>query len=453
MICNYCGIKGHIRKKCFKLKNLHRDAVNLVDSYRPGPSADRHISELLERMRTRDDEEAEDSDSGNLECMMVASINKINNPCLVQVEIDGKCLKMEVDCGASVSVISKRQYLSKFENPLRKYSEPLMVVNGNKLKIEGEAMVSVNFNGKEKLMQLLVLDCDNDFHPLLGRTWLDIFYPDWRQFFTNCLQIHSIKDESGEAAVNELKNKFGNVFKKNFSSPIKGFKAELVLKNEIPIFKKAYDVPYRLKDKVATYLDKLENEKVITPIDTSEWASPIIIVMKKNNEIRLVIDCKVSLNKVIVPNTYPLPTSQDIFANLADCKFFCALDLEGAYTQLELTERSKKFVVINTMKGLYKYNRLPQGASSSASIFQQVMDKGDKTSLFRLFPGAEGCSPVPVWEGCPHLGASTIGKSGRSGGVLASGLPAPRLSRAPSGAEVDPKVGVWLPILRHQGRW
>ncbi|KXJ82796.1 hypothetical protein RP20_CCG011342 [Aedes albopictus] len=62
--CNFCGIKGHIRKKCFKLKNLNRDAVNLVDSYRPGPSADRHISELLERMRTNDDDdESEDSDS------------------------------------------------------------------------------------------------------------------------------------------------------------------------------------------------------------------------------------------------------------------------------------------------------------------------------------------------------------------------------------------------------
>ncbi|XP_062538667.1 uncharacterized protein LOC134206910 [Armigeres subalbatus] len=63
MICNFCGVKGHIRKKCFKLKNLNRDAVNLVESYRPGPSADRHITELLERMRTRDDEDDDDSDS------------------------------------------------------------------------------------------------------------------------------------------------------------------------------------------------------------------------------------------------------------------------------------------------------------------------------------------------------------------------------------------------------
>nr|XP_019562838.1 uncharacterized protein LOC109431114 [Aedes albopictus] len=63
MICNFCGIKGHIRKKCFKLKNLNRDAVNLVESYRPGPSSDRHINELLSRMQTRDEEDTEDSDS------------------------------------------------------------------------------------------------------------------------------------------------------------------------------------------------------------------------------------------------------------------------------------------------------------------------------------------------------------------------------------------------------
>ncbi|XP_062565694.1 uncharacterized protein LOC134227983 [Armigeres subalbatus] len=63
MICHFCGVKGHIRKKCFKLKNLNRDAVNLVESYKPGPSADRHITELLERMRTRDDEDDEGSDS------------------------------------------------------------------------------------------------------------------------------------------------------------------------------------------------------------------------------------------------------------------------------------------------------------------------------------------------------------------------------------------------------
>lgn len=115
--------------------------------------------------------------------------------------------------------------------------------------------------------------------------------------------------------------RYKDVFIKDFSSPILGFEADLVLKSEVPIFKKAYDVPYRLLDKVLEYLSKLESEKVITPVKTSEWASPVIVVMKKNNETRLVIDCKVSINKFIIPNTYPLPTAQDVFAGLAGCKF------------------------------------------------------------------------------------------------------------------------------------
>lgn len=373
-VCDFCGVKGHIKKNCFKVRNLQRDAVNLVDSCKPGPSTDRQINELLSKMRTVDSED-ELSDTGEIQCMLLSSINKISNPCLVQVKVEGKCLEMEIDCGSSGSVISKRQYFKAFDKPLQNCSNQLIVVNGGKLKIAGEVMVSVQFNGKNELMSLLVLDCENTFFPLFGRTWLDIFYQDWRHYFKKSLVVNNLQNESSKMAVQEIKKEYSQVFKKNFSLPVEGYKAELVMKEGTPIFKKAYEVPYRLRDRVADYLDRLEREKVITPIDTSQWASPIIVVMKKNDDIRLVIDCKVSLNKLLVPNTYPLPTAQDIFANLAGCKVFCALDLEGAYTQLELSERSKKLVVINTMKGLYTYNRLPQGASSSASIFQQVMDK------------------------------------------------------------------------------
>lgn len=191
-----------------------------------------------------------------------------------------------------------------------------------------------------------MLNCDNNFTPLLGRPWLDTLFPEWRNFFVNSINFKHETDQ----IVDEIKIKYKDVFIENFFKPIQGFEADLVLKSEVPIFKKAYDVPYRLRDKVLEYLSKLEHEKVITPIKTSEWASPVIVVMKKNNEIRLVIDCKVSVHKFIIPNTYPLPTAQDVFAGLAGCKLFCSLDLEGAYTQLSLSERSKKFMVINTLR-------------------------------------------------------------------------------------------------------
>lgn len=59
VVCYLCGMEGYIKKKCYKLKNLERDAVNFIDSYRPGPSADRHLSELLERMQVNNSDEEE----------------------------------------------------------------------------------------------------------------------------------------------------------------------------------------------------------------------------------------------------------------------------------------------------------------------------------------------------------------------------------------------------------
>lgn len=85
-------------------------------------------------------------------------------------------------------------------------------------------------------------------------------------------------------------------------------------------------------------MDSLEKQKIITPIQVSEWASPVVIVLKKDNDIKMVVDCRVSINKLIIPDTYPLPVAQDIFASLCGCKWFCFLDLAGAYTQLQLSE-------------------------------------------------------------------------------------------------------------------
>lgn len=376
--CDFCGAKGHIKRKCFRLINLRRDAVNLVQSHKPGPSTEAPLNDLMSRMTTNDvdsDDDDDDNESGELSCMLVSSLNKISEPCLIDVVIEGNSITMEIDCGSAVSVMSQAQYFSHFDKPLQCCTKQLIVVNGSKLKIEGEVKVKVKYQGREEYLKLLVLNGDNSFIPLLGRPWLDKFFPSWRQYFSKLSTVNKVTEYDKAKMVSEIKQKYSNVFTKDFSSPIVGFEADLVLKQDSPIFRRAYNVPYRLRDRVSQYLEKLEKQKVITPIKTSEWASPVVVVMKKNDGIRLVIDCKVSINKQIIPNTYPLPSAQDIFAGLSGSKVFCSLDLEGAYTQLELSERSKKFMIINTIKGLYMYHRLPQGASSSASIFQQVMEQ------------------------------------------------------------------------------
>ena len=71
-------------------------------------------------------------------------------------------------------------------------------------------------------------------------------------------------------------------------------------------------------------------------------------------------------------NRYPITKVEDLFATLERGK---TLDLSQAYQQLRLDEGSRKYVVINTHKGLSGIATcLPYGISSAPGIFQKAME-------------------------------------------------------------------------------
>ena len=122
-------------------------------------------------------------------------------------------------------------------------------------------------------------------------------------------------------------------------------------------------------------LDHLESEGIISKVDCSDWASPIVVVPKTDNSIRICCDFKVTINQSVDVEQYPLPTTEDLFSTLANRKYFTKLDLSSAYQQLLVDPDSRKYLTINTNKGLYCYNRKPYGVSSAPAIFQCTMEK------------------------------------------------------------------------------
>ena len=106
----------------------------------------------------------------------------------------------------------------------------------------------------------------------------------------------------------------------------------------------------------------------------SEWAAPIVAVPKKDGKFRICGDYKVTVNQALEIDQYPLPKPEDLFATLAGGKKFTKLDLSQAYQQLVLEDDSRKYLTINTHRGLYCYTRLPFGVASAPAMFQQVMD-------------------------------------------------------------------------------
>ena len=141
-----------------------------------------------------------------------------------------------------------------------------------------------------------------------------------------------------------------------------------------PRFCKARTVPYALKEKIEKELDQLVKQGVIEPISFSEWAAPIVPVLKKDGTVRICGDYKFSVNQASKVDSYPLLKIGDLFASLAGGKTFLKLDLANAYQQIPFDDLSKKIVAINTHKGLFQYNHLPFGVSADPSIFQRTME-------------------------------------------------------------------------------
>ena len=98
------------------------------------------------------------------------------------------------------------------------------------------------------------------------------------------------------------------------------------------------------------------------------------VVKSDKQSVRVCGDFRMTINPISRLNWYPIPKVDDLFANLGKGSFFTKLDLSQAYQQLPLDPESRKFVVINMHKGLFRYTRLPYGIASAPGIFQKVME-------------------------------------------------------------------------------
>ena len=127
----------------------------------------------------------------------------------------------------------------------------------------------------------------------------------------------------------------------------------------------------------------MEAVDIIEPLQFSEWAAPIVPVVKSDKKsVRICGDFSLTVNRVSKLDKYPIPKIEDLFAQLSGGKRYTKLDMSQAYQQIVLDKDSRKFVVVNTHRGLFQYNRLPFGVSSAPCIFQRTME-----SLLKGIPG------------------------------------------------------------------
>ena len=111
-------------------------------------------------------------------------------------------------------------------------------------------------------------------------------------------------------------------------------------------------MPCALRATVEKELRRLQNEGILTNVERSDWATPIVPVPKKDGSFRICGDYKGTVNPEQQAEQYPLHRIEDIFA-LRDFENFSKIDLRQAYHKLEMEEDSKKYLTINTHMGLF----------------------------------------------------------------------------------------------------
>ncbi|XP_038116710.1 uncharacterized protein K02A2.6-like [Culex quinquefasciatus] len=334
--CWFCGAEHYVRDCTFR---NHKCADCGVTGHREGYCSSAKPLKPFKRGGPRD------SVSSNVVVINECTVQKRRR--FVSVDFGGTLIRLQLDTASDITVISKELWSEVGCPRLSPPSVRAKTASGTELSLNGEFRCDITIAGSTRNELIRVTEKPLQ---LLGSDLVDSF---------------------GLASI-PMDSYCCNVFSKNLGLCTKT-KVKLELKENCrPVFCPKRPVAYAMVEAVDRELDRLQQLNIITPIDYSEWAAPIVVVRKANGSIRICGDYSTGLNAVLQPHQYPLPLPEDIFAKLANCKVFSQIDLSDAFLQVEVDEQDRHLLTINTHRGLYLYNRLAPGVKNAPGAFQQI---------------------------------------------------------------------------------
>ena len=357
-VCRACSRKGHISKVC----------RTQVRRERPRSSSPVRKDKRDKRKTTRsthlvDQDDPVSSGDSDVECYVINSMDTLKcSPIEIPIQVQSRNLMMQVDTGAAISLISKSTYEKTFSDiPLECFRNRLTTYTGEVMKVHGCAKVAVQY-GDQHVRDLPLVVVERDGPSLLGRNWLLRIRLDWPK-------VCSVLQNNVEDIVGKYPEMFRCSLGEYKGSPVKLFIDETAK----PLFFKARPVPYAIKGKVQEAIEKNVQLGIWQPVDYSDWAAPLVPIVKNDGSVRLCGDYKITINQVCRVDPYPLPRIEDIFAELRGGKKFSKIDLHSAYSEIPVHEDFQEYLTVNTHLGLFRVKRLPFGVNAAVGIFQRII--------------------------------------------------------------------------------
>ncbi|XP_075157939.1 uncharacterized protein LOC142231205 [Haematobia irritans] len=331
--CRNCQRRGHYSKFCFQNK---RNGTKLVNSLQQNMSAESDSDSDLLVLTVRTSETNKDGKDNWYE----------------EITIDKKKIKFKLDTAAQCNVIP----LSVLDKGQQKYiqsvNNKLIAFGGAKIDVHGEIFLTCIVRNKKYNASFFVVKDFPNLEPLLGKNDCERF--------SLILRVNEVMFDK------QIFDGLGKV--KNFIYDI-----DLV---ENPSFEHYAPrrIPHALKEAVKKEIDNMVKLGVLVKTDEITPAVSPMVIVKQKGKIRLCID-PTDINKNIQRRYHPLNTIDEITANIKNSKWFTLLDCKKGFWQIEVSERTQKYLTMATPWGRYSFRRLPFGLASAPEVYQNLMSQ------------------------------------------------------------------------------
>eukprot|EP00731_Ephydatia_muelleri_P007369 Em0003g1617a len=131
-------------------------------------------------------------------------------------------------------------------------------------------------------------------------------------------------------------------------------------------------VPPARREQARGLVKDMLQKNIIQP-SSSPWASPVVLVGKKDSSLRFCVDYR-KLNAITRKDAYPLPRVDDSLEALSGSRWFSTLDLLSGYWQVEIDEKARPKTAFTTGEGLFEFRVMPFELWNAPAVFQRLMD-------------------------------------------------------------------------------